>query len=173
MKKNALIPLLTLLAYATSTLAASVEIPAALAPAAGAERLLELSATGVQIYECRISPETGRTAWVFVAPEARLFDAAGREVGHHGAGPYWQTNDGSRVEATVQARVDAPSAGAIPWLLLKTRAADSAGRLARVTSIQRIDTVGGSAPSGGCDSSQAGQIARIPYRAQYHFFVGP
>lgn len=152
---------------------AGVEAPVALAPEPGAALALSLSATGVQIYECRNAGEGGRAIWAFVGPEARLFDAAGREVGYHGAGPFWQVDDGSRVEATVRARADAPVPGAIPWLLLSTRPAGAPGRLARVASIQRVNTTGGAAPASGCDASRAGQVVRVPYTADYHFYERP
>ena len=55
-----------------------------LAPPAGAKRLLEVSAHGVQIYVCKDT--AGAAAWTFQGPEARLLDAAGKEVGSHGHG---------------------------------------------------------------------------------------
>ena len=47
-------------------------------------------ASGVQIYECSASKtEPTRFEWVFKAPEAELFDPAGRKMGNHYAGPTW------------------------------------------------------------------------------------
>ena len=51
----------------------------------GARLLFALGADGVQIYACQA--RDGGHAWVFQAPEAMLFDASGRQVGTHGAGP--------------------------------------------------------------------------------------
>ncbi|TMQ74413.1 DUF3455 domain-containing protein [Candidatus Accumulibacter phosphatis] len=165
--------LLAGLCLAAGPAAAKADIPAELAPDPGEKLVLTLSATGVQIYECRATAETGRAAWAFVGPEARLFDPSGREAGHHGAGPFWQADDGSRVEGKVRAKADAPAAGAIPWLLLTARGDGSAGRLGRVASIQRVNTTGGTAPESGCDGSRSGQIGRVPYTADYLFYARP
>jgi Protein of unknown function (DUF3455) len=147
-------------------LAACSAVPEALRPGAGATLALTASARGVQIYECRAGQ------WTFVAPQAEMFDSAGRAMGTHGAGPFWQAADGSRIVASVTARADAPAAGAIPWLLLAARPAPDSpvthGLLVGVTHIQRVNTAGGSAPSGTCQA--AGHPLRVPYRADYHFF---
>jgi hypothetical protein len=46
------------------------------------------------------------------------------------------------------------------------------GVLAPVTSIQRIDTVGGVAPATGCiAAADVGKQARVPYTASYVYFV--
>jgi hypothetical protein len=44
-----------------------------------------------------------------------------------------------------------------------------------VTSfIQRLNTVGGLAPSTGCDSpSNLGNLAFVPYQADYFFYTDP
>ena len=148
--------------------------PSALRPAGGERLLMTVAARGVQIYECR-STAGAAPAWTLLAPEAELFDAAGRAIGTHGAGPHWAHRDGSRVVASVAARADAPVAGAIPWLLLAARP-DNADRgtpgvLAGITHIQRVDTAGGTAPAGTCQS--ADQPLRMPYVAAYHFYRSP
>ena len=142
------------------------QVPAALEPA-GEVIAFTVSAKGVQIYECRMRKESTGNEWTFVAPEADLFDASGKKVGTHGAGPFWQATDGSRIEGSVKQRADAPAAGAIPWLLLTTRSVGGNGTLREVTSVQRINTVGGVAPAGACE---AGANARVPYTADYRFF---
>src|SRR5207245_8699331 len=97
-----------------------------------------VAARGVQIYECRVKKDSPQaTEWAFVAPEAELWDAQGKRVGKHYAGPHWEHVDGSKVFGTVKARADAPMAGAIPWLLLKTKSVGPDGAYAKVTSIQR------------------------------------
>ena len=144
-------------------------VPQSIQPAN--ERLaLTAAATGVQIYECRPA-KAGGFEWAFVAPEATLFDQHGRVIGTHGAGPFWQATDGSRVVGSVKARADAPAAGAIPWLLLETKSTAVAGSLSAVTSIQRIHTVGGIAPVAGCGVASAGTTTRVPYSADYVFFT--
>jgi hypothetical protein len=144
-------------------------VPASLEPTAGESLVMVLAATGVQIYECRAGKNEDFT-WVFVAPEAELFDRAGNRVGRHDAGPRWHIADGSRVVGAVKQRADAPRSGAIPWLLLGAHPEAPAGALAAVTSVQRINTVGGVAPKNECSRQTAGASARVPYTADYYFY---
>jgi len=105
--------------------------------------LMTLAAQGVQIYECRA--EQGKAAaWAFVAPDAELFDAGGRRIGHHGAGPHWEHEDGSRIVGAVRARVDASRPADTPWLLLATRAQEPQGAQAvqaRQGAFTRVSSV--------------------------------
>lgn len=140
---------------------------------AGSALAAQWSARGVQIYECRA--EGDAFVWGFVEPRADLLDAAGRVVGHHGAGPFWQAADGSRIVGRVKARADAPqgAGAAIPWLLLVTqrRGPVQQGMLTEVHRVQRLNTEGGLAPAVGCDRERLGQRTEVPYRADYLFFV--
>jgi hypothetical protein len=153
-------------ALGSGVAAAAIAAIAALAPPAGEQHAFTLAARGVQIYECRADANAA-PGWAFVAPDAELFDDSGRRVGSHGAGPFWQAQDGSRVVAAVKQRSDAPQAGAIPWLLLAATVRSGSGLFGEVSSIQRVDTRGGSAPAGAC---AIGQVLRVPYAAAYHFF---
>jgi len=135
-------------------------VPANLVPA-GEKPWLRVAARGVQIYECRAAE------WVFVAPEAVLTTTGGQSAGKHYAGPRWEATDGSKIIGSVKARADAPLVGAIPWLLLTTKPDGGDGRFAKVTSVQRINTVGGVAPAGGCDAATVGSNTRVPYTADY------
>jgi Protein of unknown function (DUF3455) len=130
-----------------------------------------LPAKGVQIYECRIAAD-GKAAWAFVAPEAELFDTSGKLVGKHYGGPTWESNDGSKTIGTVKQRADAKTANDIPWLLLSAKSTGPNGAMAAVTSIQRVNTVNGVAPADGCGAGKAGTVARVPYTADYYYFVG-
>ena len=145
----------------------SVVIPGSLAAPAGESLLRTVWAEGVQIYECRAKADGGFPEWVFVAPDAKLSDANGVLLGHHYAGPTWEAGDGSKVVGVVKAKVDAPTPKAIPWLLLATHSTGKPGLFASVTSIQRVATVGGTAPDTGCGTATIGQQSRVPYRAQY------
>ena len=149
--------------------AASLDVPGPLRAAEHESLVGTVAARGVQIYQCRASA-TG-AEWAFVAPDADLFDAEGRAVGRHGAGPFWEAADGSRVVGTVKARADAPAAGAVPWLLLSTRTTGPQGRFSRVTSIQRINTAGGLPPAAPCTPDTLGATARIDYTADYRLFA--
>jgi len=55
-------------------------------------------------------------------------------------------------------------------LLLKAKATAGNGLFTHVQFIQRLNTVGGSVPAGGCRSEQAGQLGRAPYTADYAFY---
>jgi len=156
-----------LLAMLIAVSANAQQVPATLEPP-GEVLAFTVQAKGVQIYECRARKEGSGNEWAFVAPEAELSDASGKKVGTHGAGPFWQASDGSRIEGTVKQRADAPNVGAIPWLLLTTRSTGGNGTMRDITSVQRINTVGGIAPAAGV--CEIGATARIPYTADYRFF---
>jgi hypothetical protein len=160
-----------LLSLAACTSLESVEVPAALRTAPEEKLAYWVPARGMQIYECRQRASSAGFEWAFVAPDAELLDAFGSLIGQHGAGPYWQSNDGSRVVGAVKARADAPAKGAIPWLLLTTKSSGPAGRFSLVTSIQRVNTVGGVAPTTGCSSESLGKTIHVPYSADYVFYT--
>jgi len=129
-------------------------------------------AKGVQIYECKA--KAGQPAayeWAFVAPEAELFDRGGAKIGKHYAGPTWESLDGSKIKGTVKARADAPQADAIPWLLLTTTVDGPKGTFSAVSSVQRLNTVGGAAPKTACGAGNAGAVARVPYTADYYLLA--
>lgn len=152
--------------------ASVVNVPDTLKPGANESLSMIVPAEGVQIYECRARKDAfDAFEWVFVAPDANLFDARGKTIGQHGAGPYWQANDGSRIVGTLKQRADAPIASAIPWLLLNAKSNGSEGFFSNVTSVQRVNTVGGIAPAGNCARESAGATAHIPYTADYRFFT--
>jgi hypothetical protein len=149
-----------------------VEVPDRLKPGPNESLAMIVPARGVQIYECRASKDrVGGHEWVFVAPEADLFDTRGNRIGRHDAGPHWGSTDGSKILGTVKERADAPVADAIPWLLLSAKSVGSEGSFSKVTSIQRVSTVGGVAPKAGCSQATAGTPARINYTADYYFFT--
>ncbi|HTN47806.1 MAG TPA: DUF3455 domain-containing protein [Burkholderiaceae bacterium] len=155
---------------AACTNLATVEVPAGLRTAPDEKPTYWLAARGVQIYECRQQATNG-FGWAFVAPEAELLDASDTVIGRHGAGPYWQSSDGSRVVGAVKARADAPVHGAIPWLLLTTKSSGPTGRFSEVTSIQRVNTAGGVAPTAGCSEGSRGKTIRVPYTADYVLYT--
>jgi hypothetical protein len=151
---------------------AMVTVPDKLKPGANESLAMIVPAKGVQIYECRArKDQVGEYEWAFVAPEADLFDARGNRTGRHYAGPHWEATDGSKILGTVKERADAPVADAIPWLLLAAKSVGSEGSFSKVTSIQRVNTVGGVAPRAGCSQAAAGTPARITYTADYYFFT--
>ncbi len=166
------IALVLLLAGASAVKAGTMPgVPDALKVPEGQVLLLEVQAVGVQIYECKAGQaDSARFEWVFKAPEADLFDSAGKKVGRHYAGPTWESNDGSKVVGEVKAKDNGPDPGAIPWLLLTARSTSGSGIFGAVTSVQRLSTSGGRAPAEGCDKGQAGKEARVSYKAKYTFY---
>jgi hypothetical protein len=121
-------------------------------------------AIGVQIYRWN------GAAWQFVAPEANLYADAGYRglVGTHYAGPTWESNSGSKVVAA-RAGGCAPGPTSIAWLLLKKVTADGPGIFENVTYIHRLNTAGGLSPSN--PGSTVGEVVRVPYTAEYYFYV--
>jgi hypothetical protein len=142
---------------------ALLQNPAALNPPPGEHLSFQVHASGDQIYTCRNS------IWTFKAPEAKLFDAAGNEVGKHFAGPTWESSDGSQVKGKLAASAPSPDSDAIPWLLVTAVEHHGSGVMAQVTSIQRIHTKAGTAPKGAC--STEGSETRSPYQADYLFYT--
>ena len=144
------------------------EVPA---PSKDEKIAVSLTAKGFQIYECRAKQsDATQFEWGLKAPEADLFDRAGRKVGTHSKGPRWDHIDGSSVIGE-NPRPYGKDTNAIPWLLLGVKKAEGSGIFGKVTSIQRVNTVGGKAPSSGCDMSTVGKEIRVPYTATYHFYV--
>jgi len=143
-----------------------------LAVPAGHALALSVDAAGVQIYTCTATG--GGHAWVFTAPRADLFETRGGErqlVGKHYAGPIWELADGGAVKG---ARVSGttPDPTAIPWLLLSAADHTGSGRLSRVSYVQRLQTVGGLAPSGAaCGAGNVGATYEAGYSARYDFYV--
>jgi hypothetical protein len=165
-------------------------VPADLEVEEGNEAFLVGHATGTQNYVCL--PTATGFAWSLFTPEATLFDDRGQQITTHFFSPNpvegglvvraaWQhSRDTSTVWAqatkvSTDAQFVAP--GAIPWLLLNVkdtgaRVGPTGGRkLTRTTFIQRVNTVGGVAPSTGCaQSTNVGSRAFVPYRADYFFY---
>jgi hypothetical protein len=147
------------------------DVPEKLAAPATEEVILRVHATGSQIYVCQAGSDQ-KSAWTLKAPEAELFDAGGKSVGRHYAGPTWKHNDGSEVSGKVAARQDSPDSDAIPWLLLTAAGHAGSGILSRVTMIQRIHTKGGQPPAAAsCDDAHRGDESKSAYSADYYFYA--
>lgn len=109
------------------------------------------------------------SAWLFVGPDAELFaDARGNgKVGIHSSGPTWLSNSGSGVVGRVADRCT-PDANSIPWLLLSAVSSRGPGIFEGTTHIQRVNTVGGMAPT--ASGTTYGEQVKVPYTAEYIFF---
>ncbi len=152
-----------------------IVVPDAIKTPEGQTLTLKLVASGVQIYECKPVADTAvHYQWTLRAPEADLYDQAGRRMGRHFAGPTWEAFDGSSVTGVVQAHADSPDQKSIPWLLLTAKSRSSVGVFGAVQFVQRLNTVGGKAPADGCSAGTTGTEARMPYSAEYYFYsAGP
>jgi hypothetical protein len=109
------------------------------------------------------------TAWVFVAPDATLYEDPDfhGQFATHFAGPTWESNSGSTVVGTAVLQRSSPDPDSIPWLLLKA-SSTGPGIFQGVTFVQRVNTVGGKAPADPGDF--VGDIAEVPYTADYFFY---
>jgi hypothetical protein len=146
-------------------------VPASVQVPADRTLLLRARAIGVQIYVCEATPaDPTRFDWVFKAPEAELTDRSGKLIIRHFAGPSWQAPDGSTVVGEVVAKDNGPDPMAIPWLLLRAKSTTGTGVLSGTQNIQRLNTVGGKAPAGGCGAGLAGSEVRVHYTADYLFY---
>ena len=150
---------------------AGPDVPSTIAVGDGFKVFLVGHAVGVQIYSCSATA-TGY-AWSFVAPRAELYGENGQLVATHFGGPTWQARDGSTVTAKRDQGVTVDPT-AIPWLLLsKVSAAAGADgdRLTSTAFIQRTATTGGLAPAAAeCNAGTVGDIAEVPYTADYWFW---
>lgn len=159
--------LLLALALTAAQTAIAQTAPAALQPADAHHTIATLSATGVQIYVCKRDGDKP-LAWAFKAPQADLYDAVGKLVVKHSAGPTWEAPDGSKIMGkVVQQAANTAEAGAIPMLLLQATSVGGAGLLSGTRYVQRLQTHGGVAPTEPC--MEDGQEGRSPYLAQYVF----
>ena len=136
-----------------------------LAAPVGSTLVFRALGIGVQIYRW------DGASWIFVNPSATLYADAGAhaKVADHFGGPTWKSNSGGSVVGTVADRCT-PDAASIAWLSLPA-VADGPGVFQDVKFIQRLNTVGGNAPS--APGTVVGQPAEVPYTADYLFYQTP
>lgn len=139
----------------------------------GNTRVATFYAVGVQKYRARIKTGSDPVTfeWVFVAPQADLYDINNTLVGNHGAGPFWTTSplDSIFAQQFSPART-APGQDpeSVDWLLLKPKTGTTpSGIFADVDHIQRIATKGGKAPL--TLPTNINEIADVKYKAVYRF----
>jgi len=172
MKKTVLASLATAVFISFNAGAASMsgEIPQAVTPPAGHKSVMTLKGVGMLTYECRAKAGAiGTHEWAFVGPDAMLQDASGKTVGKYYGGPTWEHNEGGKITGK-QLAVAPGAAGAIPLQLVQTAPAIGDGPFKDVSYIQRVNTVGGVAPSATCDASKIGNKQTVKYAADYVFY---
>ena len=148
---------------------AAIDLPANLP--GGNSRVATYYAEGVQKYRAQLKPgSTTEYEWVFVAPEADLYNASNKKVGTHGAGPYWTiaATDSIFAQHFTPQKTAAPDANSIAWLQLMPKESKTAsGIFSTVDYIQRIATTGGKAPSTA--PQHVSDTANVFYTAIYRF----
>ena len=162
-------------------------VPAGIEVPAQNEAFLLGRGVGTQNYVCQPADSLGRVAWTLFTPQATLFTDQGDQLTSHFNSPNpvehstvratWRDSaDTSTVWARAIASVADPNAsGAIAWVLLQvvgTEVGPTGGTtLSGTTFIQRLNTVGGSAPATGCNiPTDMGRKAFVPYTADYFFY---
>lgn len=139
----------------------------------GNSRVVTFFADGVQKYKAQEVPGSNPVSyqWVFVAPQADLYDATNRKAGTHSAGPTWQLSEADSIygQAFSPPRTAASSdANSIDWLLLMPKTNKTpTGIFSEVSYVQRIDTEGGKAPAAPPES--ATETVDAHYTAIYRF----
>jgi len=134
--------------------------------------IMHAFASGVQIYKVTQSvTDPNVYLWSFVAPSATLYYDANYSliIGTHYVGPTWETKSGSTVVGSVQVK-SVQDITAVPWLLLGAVSNSPMGFFKKVNYIQRLNTVGGIAPTTGADADHLGQQDSIYYTADYYFY---
>jgi hypothetical protein len=148
--------------------ACPAKVPAELNPPPDVTLETVMPASGVQSYACAIEKPGDAPDWQPKGPHAMLGEA-NNLMGIHFGGPSWQAMDGSLVKGTKISSASAPDKSAIVWLLLSGTPSGE-GIFGQITHIQRMDTVGGKPPQGGCDASHLDTRVLVPYRTNYYFY---
>ena len=160
---KSLVSAVSLLTSLSTAAFAAEPLPTAIA-APGETAVVTLHAEGAQVYECKAASD-GKLAWAFREPIATLFEG-GKTVGRHYAGPNWEHADGSAVTGKAVGNAPGATANDIPLLKLEVVARRGSGVLADISTVQRINTVGGKL-DGACE--KAGVYRSVPYSADYVF----
>jgi hypothetical protein len=160
-------------------------VPPGLEVLAPNEVFLVAHGVGTQNYECQPAGTLGHVAWTLFTPQATLFGDLNEQLTTHFFSP--NPVEGGLVRATWQDSQDTSTvwgratgsvvvaADAIPWLRVQTTGTQvgptGGTTLAVTTFIQRVNTVGGLAPTTGCDvPTDLGKKAFVPYTADYYFY---
>jgi Protein of unknown function (DUF3455) len=151
--------------YTQENLPAAVQVPS------GHRVAMETVGMGDITYQCSPKKDmTGQFEWVFVGPDARLNDRSGQQVGkYYGPPATWESMDGSKLTAT-QIAMAPNGSGNIPTQLVKANPAMGSGAMTGVTYIQRVNTLGGVAPTSACAADNAGTKQVVKYQADYIFY---
>ena len=164
-------------------------VPANLEVSGDYKAFLKAHAVGTQNYICAPAATATGVDWLFIGPQATLFNDDLEQIGTHyqSRNPLqndaiqatWQhSRDTSAVwakrrDGSIDPNYVAP--GAIEWLLLEATGVQlgpTAGdKLARTLLIQRVNTVGGmKPPSAECTPATLNTRKLVSYQADYYFY---
>jgi hypothetical protein len=166
--------LLTVVVAAALPAAAALSEPANIAPLlrapANEAPAFVLNGNGVYIYQCRQSLlNPNAYEWAFVVPDATLYEGSRSTARHATVGLFESLSDRSSLSGVVRTS-QAAGVQNLPWVLMRAQPLAETGMFAGVTSVQRVNTVGGAAPTGGCGPDNIGDEARVAYQADYYFY---
>lgn len=150
-------------------------VPGAIAVKEAAVLVAVYGAVGTQTYTCNATTVGAVTTYAWgpaSVPSAELRDADCDITGSHYAGPTWKANDNSTVVGARFAGVSSAAVDSIQLLLLSAVGGATEGMFKSVTAIQRLDTVGGIAPTTACNAGNVNATAAVPYTANYYFYSG-
>ena len=157
-----------LLSAASAAALSPPSVPPRLQPGPAETLAFGLTATGVHVYECRPNARGGYK-WTFVRPDVTLSDDSGSVATQQEPNLWQDSRDRSTVSAVV--RASAPAGGDnLPWTLMAAASHSGTGTFSGVTSVQRVNTVGGVAPGSGCDELSVGTSTNVAFSADYYFY---
>ena len=195
MSRKILVCLLVAMASAASTAPRAAEqvvapvVPDGLEVVGPYKPFLKAHAFGTQNYVCAPAATASGLDWLFIGPQATLFDDDVEQSLTHffsknpdkenAIQATWQhSRDSSAVWATRHAGSLDPlfvAPNAIEWLLLDVSGAQFGPRggdkLARTAFIQRVNTIGGvKPPSAECTAATLNAKRFVSYEADYFFY---
>ncbi|MCG9076137.1 DUF3455 domain-containing protein [Laribacter hongkongensis] len=165
-------PVVLLVALATwQAHADNVMLPEQIRVPAGSKEIAAMHAVGDLTYECKVQAnDASAYSWQVLGPEAQLSAKNGKMKGrYYGPPATWEGADGSKVVAAQQA-VAPNGAGNIPLQLAKATQTSGNGVFSKVQFVQRLDTVGGTAPNIPCSGMNVGTKHKVGYSADYVFW---
>jgi hypothetical protein len=155
----------------------------------GYKAFFKARAVGTQNYICAPAATPTGVDWLFIGPQATLFDERLEQVATHfqsrnpqrnnAIQAVWQhSRDTSAVWATRRdgsLDPDYVAPGAIEWLVLDVSGAQlgpaTGDKLSRAAIIQRVNTVGGvKPPANDCTPATLNTRRLVPYEADYYFY---
>jgi hypothetical protein len=184
-----------IIAFGGAVHAAGVEkitrpaVPANLEVSPDYKLFLKVHAVGTQNYICVAAVTATGGDWLFIGPQATLFDDSLQQIGTHFQSRNPQRNNAiqavwqhSRDTSAVWAArrdgsldPDYVAPGAIEWLVLDVSGAQlgpaTGDKLSRAAIIQRVNTVGGvKPPANECTPATLNTRRLVPYEADYYFY---